>query len=234
VQLNAICQIKKGKKRKETQPKETVITRQQTIMDENSSTGCQATLDATPQTPYFPRISPSLRTLKKTSPTSPTSPTFSGARLTDDRDSTRPSANKSRTRRRLYSTTIPEARNNSEPQHNFGNPQIRHIMNGNLDQEHRYTATTISIDDNSGRGDIEELNPNEFTDFTTSINSTITTFQLPSLLHATSTTCTTCTTRTDWLSGQVEDYGQGIEGGYRLLAELKKQERKKSIIPSKS
>jgi hypothetical protein len=104
-------------------------------------------------------------------------------------------------------------------------------MNGNLDQQHRYTVTTISIDDNSGRGDIEELNPNEFTNFMTSINSTITTFQLPSLLHATSTTCTT---QTDWLSGQVEDYGQGIEGGYRLLAELKKQERKKSIIPSKS
>ena len=140
----------------------------------------QATLDATLQTPYFPRISPSLHALKKTSPTSPTS---SGARLTDDRNSTRPSANKSRTRRRLYSTTIPEARNNSEPQHNFGNPQIRHIMNGNLDQQHRYTVTTISIDDNSGRGDIEELNPNEYTNSTTSINSTITTSQLPSLLQ---------------------------------------------------
>jgi hypothetical protein len=42
------------------------------------------------------------------------------------------------------------------------------------------------------------------------------------------------TTWTDYLSGQVKDYGQGIEGGYRLLAELKKQERKKSTIPSKS
>jgi hypothetical protein len=56
-------------------------------------------------------------------------------------------------------------------------------MNCNLDQQHRYTVTTISIDDNSGRGDIEELNPNEFISFTTSMNGTITTFQLPSLLQ---------------------------------------------------
>lgn len=47
----------------------------------------QATLDATLQTPHFPRISLSLRTLEKTSPTSPT---FSGARLTDARNSTTP------------------------------------------------------------------------------------------------------------------------------------------------
>ena len=56
-------------------------------------------------------------------------------------------------------------------------------MNGNLDQQHRYTVTTISIDDNSRRGDIEELNPNEFISFTTSMNGTVTTFQLPSLLQ---------------------------------------------------
>jgi hypothetical protein len=55
-------------------------------------------------------------------------------------------------------------------------------MNGNLDQQHRYTLTTISID-NSGRKDIEELNPNEFITFTTSMNRTITTLQLFSLLQ---------------------------------------------------
>lgn len=55
-------------------------------------------------------------------------------------------------------------------------------MNGNLDQQHRYTLTTISID-NSGRKDIEELNPNEFINFTTSMNRTITTLQLFSLLQ---------------------------------------------------
>jgi hypothetical protein len=55
-------------------------------------------------------------------------------------------------------------------------------MNGNLDQQHRYTPTSISID-NSGREDIEELNPNEFINFTTSMNRTITTFQLSSLLQ---------------------------------------------------
>lgn len=47
----------------------------------------QATLDATLQTPHFPRVSLSLRTLEKISPTSPT---FSGARLTDARNSTAP------------------------------------------------------------------------------------------------------------------------------------------------
>jgi hypothetical protein len=56
-------------------------------------------------------------------------------------------------------------------------------MNGNLDQQHRYTLTTSSIDDNSGREDIEELNPNEFINFTTSMNRTIATFQLSSLLQ---------------------------------------------------
>jgi hypothetical protein len=56
-------------------------------------------------------------------------------------------------------------------------------MNGNLDQQHRYTVTTISIDDNSGREYMEELNPTEFINFTTSMNRTITRFQLRSLLQ---------------------------------------------------
>jgi hypothetical protein len=84
VQLNAIYQKKKKLPLQETQPKETAITRQQTITDENSSTGNTGRNTSNTTLPT------DLTQSSHIGKTSPTSPTFSGARLTDARNSTAP------------------------------------------------------------------------------------------------------------------------------------------------